>query len=67
MRHSSLKQLFVIFTENLSALTNNRQPRISAPLGIYTPSEINIGTDFHVLHGFKTTLEFLPPDGEISW
>ena len=34
---------------------------------IYTPAEVAVGTYFHVLHGTKTTLVFLPAYGEASW
>ena len=32
-----------------------------------TLPEIAVWTDFHVLHGTKTALVFLPADGEASW
>ena len=31
------------------------------------PSEIAVGTNFHVQHGTKTITVFLPGDGETSW
>ena len=34
---------------------------------IFTPPEIAVVTHFHVQHGTKTTLVFLPADGETSW
>ena len=33
---------------------------------ICTPG-LAVGTQFHVQHGTKTTLVFLPADGETSW
>ena len=36
-------------------------------LGISTPSEISVGTPSHLCHCTKTTLVFLPADGEASW
>ena len=34
---------------------------------ISTPPEIDVAFNFHVLYGSKTTLIFLPADGEASW
>ena len=34
---------------------------------ISTPTEIALGTHFHARHDIKTTLVFLPADGEASW
>ena len=34
---------------------------------ISTPPEIAVGKHFHVQQGTKTTLVFLPADGEASW
>ena len=36
-------------------------------LEMSTPPEIAVGTHFHVGHGTKTILLFLPADGEASW
>ena len=61
MRHQSLKYIiFVTLTENSSVITNDT-------LEIYTPSEIAVGTHFHVQYGTETTSVFLPADGEASW
>ena len=32
-----------------------------------TPPKIIVGTHFHARHDSKTTLVFLPADGEASW
>ena len=32
-----------------------------------TPPKIAVGTQFHVQHGTKTTLVFVPADGEALW
>ena len=43
---------------------NKLHPRTSK---ISKPTEIAVGTHFHAQQGTKTTLVFLPANGEISW
>ena len=33
----------------------------------FTPLEIAVGAHFHVQHGAKSTLVFLPAEGEAPW
>ena len=49
-------------TENLSVVTND----IQGPQK-YRHHRKAVGMHFHEQHGTKTTMVFLPADGEVSW
>ena len=49
-------------TKNFSVISND-----AGSLGIFTPLEIVLVTPFHVWRSTKTTLVFLPNDGEASY